>query len=382
MYGYPCARRAFSFFILALVLAVSGTGAVAAEFSRPTFDPLREKAPMNDSGFRIIARGDAAVPPLTPREADIILRKATEAPWSGEYEKNTAAGTYLCRQCGVALYRSSDKFDSGCGWPSFDDEIPGAVKRVPDADGRRTEIVCARCGGHLGHVFEGERFTPKNTRHCVNSISLDFAPAEQPVALVSEIVPVGGTAAVPAGFGAAGGGVELPSGPASAKEQGEKRTETAIFAGGCFWGVEYMMQQVPGVISVESGYTGGHVPNPTYQQVCTGRTGHAEAVRIVFDPAKTDYETLAKLFLEIHDPTQAGGQGPDVGDQYRSEIYYASPGQRAVAERLLDTLRAKGYSVVTRLTPASVFYPAEAYHQDYYERKGTLPYCHKYTRRF
>lgn len=102
-----------------------------------------------------------------------------------------------------------------------------------------------------------------------------------------------------------------------------------------------MMQQVPGVISVESGYTGGHVPNPTYQQVCTGRTGHAEAVRIVFDPAKTDYETLAKLFLEIHDPTQAGGQGPDVGDQYRSEIYYASPGQRAVAERLLDTLRAK-----------------------------------------
>ena len=143
-----------------------------------------------------------------------------------------------------------------------------------------------------------------------------------------------------------------------------------------------MMQQVPGVISVESGYTGGHVPNPTYQQVCTGRTGHAEAVRIVFVPAKPDYETLAKLFLEIHDPTQAGGQGPDVGDQYRSEIYYASPGQRAVAERLLDTLRAKGYSVVTRLTPASVFYPAEAYHQDYYERKGTLPYCHKYTRRF
>ena len=119
MYGYPCARRAFSFFILMLALVLSGTGAAAAELSRPTFDPLREKAPMNNDGFRIIARGDAAVPPLTPREADIILRKATEAPWSGEYEKNTAAGTYLCRQCGVALYRSSDKFDSGCGWPAF-----------------------------------------------------------------------------------------------------------------------------------------------------------------------------------------------------------------------------------------------------------------------
>ena len=128
-------KRITSFFLLMLALVLSGTGAAAAELSRPTFDPLREKAPMNNDGFRIIARGDAAVPPLTPREADIILRKATEAPWSGEYEKNTAAGTYLCRQCGVALYRSSDKFDSGCGWPAFDDALPGMVRRQPDADG-------------------------------------------------------------------------------------------------------------------------------------------------------------------------------------------------------------------------------------------------------
>ena len=177
MYGYPCARRAFSFFILMLALVISGTGAAAAELSRPTFDPLREKAPMNNDGFRIIARGDAAVPPLTPREADIILRKATEAPWSGEYEKNTAAGTYLCRQCGVALYRSSDKFDSGCGWPAFDDALPGMVRRQPDADGHRVEIVCEHCGAHLGHVFEGEGLTAKNTRHCVNSLSMRFAPA-------------------------------------------------------------------------------------------------------------------------------------------------------------------------------------------------------------
>ena len=135
MYGYPCARRAFSFFILMLALVLSGTGAAAAELSRPTFDPIREKAPMNNDGFRIIARGDAAVPPLTPREADIILRKATEAPWSGEYEKNTAAGTYLCRQCGVAQYRSTDKIDSGCVWPAFaDGAAPARCRRPPGGD--------------------------------------------------------------------------------------------------------------------------------------------------------------------------------------------------------------------------------------------------------
>ena len=164
--------------------------------------------------------------------------------------------------------------------------------------------------------------------------------------------------------------------------QAAERGATAIFAGGCFWGVEYMLWKVPGVLKVESGYIGGTTENPTYEEVCSHRTGHAEAVRVVFDPAKVSYETLARLFFEIHDPTQENGQGPDLGDQYRSEIFYTSPAQQATAERLIAELRRKGYAVVTQVTPAGRFWPAEDYHQRYYERKGTQPYCHAYTKRF
>lgn len=291
---------------------------------------------------------------LTPEERRVILQKGTERPFSGAYYDCWEDGTYLCRQCGAPLYRSQDKFDAGCGWPSFDDAVAGAVERVPDADGRRTEIVCARCGGHLGHVFAGEGFTPKNTRHCVNSVSMVFEPAAD----------------------------EAASPERRPEAAVRPAVETAYFAGGCFWGVEHMLRQLDGVVDVESGYMGGSTPSPTYEQVSRGRTGHAETVRVRFDPSRVSYETLARLFFEIHDPTQENGQGPDIGDQYRSEIFYTSPEQRAVAYRLISLLRAKGYEVVTEVAPAGRFWPAEAYHQDYYLRKGTRPYCHGYTRRF
>lgn len=280
---------------------------------------------------------------LTPEEKEVMINKGTESPFTGLYENNKEKGTYLCKQCNAPLYRSEDKFDSSCGWPSFDEEIPGAVKRVPDADGRRTEIVCASCGGHLGHVFFGEKFTPKNTRHCVNSLSLEFTKMSIPA-------------------------LDL--------------TETAIFAGGCFWGVEHLMQKEPGVLTAVSGYIGGTTEHPTYKEVCQNNTGHAEAVKISFDPSFTNYETLAKLFFEIHDPEQVDGQGPDIGNQYRSEVFYTTSQQKEISEKLIRILESKGYKVATRVTPATTFWEAEAYHQDYYDHKGTQPYCHRYTRRF
>ncbi len=279
------------------------------------------------------------VKPLTPEEARVILQKGTEPPFSGAFVDHHADGTYTCRQCGAELYRSTAKFDSGCGWPSFDDAVPGAVAKAPDRDGRRTEILCARCGGHLGHVFTGEGFTPKDVRHCVNSLSLDFVAAP----------------------------------PAAAE---------AFFAGGCFWGVEHGFEKAPGVVKAESGYMGGTLAAPSYEDVCTGETGHAETVRVVYDPARTTYEALARLFFEIHDPTQRGRQGPDIGPQYRSAVFYRTAEERRTVERLIERLKARGYAVVTELVPAGPFFEAEAYHQDYYLRTGKTPYCHARVPRF
>ena len=267
---------------------------------------------------------------LTPEEEKVIIYKGTEAPFSGKYNNFFEKGLYICKRCGFPLFESNAKFKSECGWPSFDEQIPGAVISQRDADGVRTENLCANCGAHLGHVFKGEGYTPKNIRFCVNSISMDFVPNGQ----------------------------------------------RAIFAGGCFWGVEYNFKKVPGVISVTSGYTGGTTESPTYEQVCSGKTGHAEAVEVVYDPNKTSYEDLAKLFFEIHDFTQLNRQGPDIGLQYRSAIFYVNDEQKKTAEKLVQILKEKGYDVKTEITPAQAFWPAEQYHQDYYEKTGKTPYCH------
>lgn len=271
----------------------------------------------------------------------VIRDKGTESAFTGAYNDFNGKGTYLCRLCGLALFRATTKFHSGCGWPSFDESIEGTVSRIPDKDGTRTEIVCTRCQAHLGHVFTGEHFTFYNTRHCVNSLSLDFVP-----------------------------NLEVQD------------TQEAILAAGCFWGVEYYFKKLPGVLKVEVGYTGGDKKEPTYREICTGKTDHVEAVRVVFDIKQLSYESVVKLFFEIHDPTQQNGQGPDIGSQYLSKVFYYNEQQRQIAAKLVQKLIETGYGVATRLEPVKVFWPAEEYHQDYYAKTAKMPYCHRYVRRF
>ncbi|MFT4059809.1 MAG: bifunctional methionine sulfoxide reductase B/A protein [Legionella sp.] len=278
---------------------------------------------------------------LTPLVKRVICDKATEYPHTGVYNQIVTQGTYLCRRCGLALFRGSSQFSSGCGWPSFDDNITHAVKQMLDSDGRRTEILCGRCEAHLGHVFIGEYFTSKNLRHCVNSASLDFVADSQVL-----------------------------------------DTEEAIVAGGCFWGVEYFLKQISGVLYVESGYTGGPALDPTYEDVCQGNTGHFEAVRVIYDKDKTDYHQVLKRFFEIHDPTQKTGQGPDIGQQYQSAVFYYNQEQLDEVELLRQMLQKRGYQVATHLLPVQTFWRAEDYHQDYYVKHYKVPYCHKPENRF
>jgi len=278
---------------------------------------------------------------LTSEARRVICNQATEAPFSGAYNTLSNKGTFLCRRCGIALFRATHQFTAGCGWPSFDDTILNTVATSPDADGQRIEIHCARCQAHLGHVFHGEQFTAKNTRFCVNAVSLDF--------------------------------IENPS---------VNDSQEALVAGGCFWGVEHFLTALPGVLATEVGYCGGTQLNPSYHNVCQGDSGHYETVRVLFDPAQTNYLKVLQRFFEIHDPTQASGQGPDHGSQYQSAVFYHNVTQQNDAQHLLQALRANGYNTVTQLIPAHPFWPAEQNHQHYYSQHPKTPYCHRPVQRF
>lgn len=294
----------------------------------------------SDRGDRMNTPWLDKIASLTPETIKIIVDKGTEYPFSGQYNAVATHGTYLCRRCGWALFRANSQFHSGCGWPSFDHEISGRIARHPDPDGHRTEITCARCHGHLGHVFIGEHLTKNNLRHCVNAASIDFAHSDQ----VDD-------------------------------------TREIIVAGGCFWGIDYLFRQLPGVVQVESGYTGGHMASPSYQQVCQGHSGHYEAVRVVFDQSHLNDERVLKYFFEIHDSTQENGQGPDIGPQYQSAVFFYALEQKTTTTHLIEILQGLGYSVATKILPVSTFWPAEAYHQDYHHH-NKQPYCHRRVKRF
>lgn len=278
---------------------------------------------------------------LNPFVISVACQKVTEPPFSGCYLQAPTVGTYLCRRCGLPLWENSSQFSSHCGWPSFDDRLKNTIIEQPDEDGHRVEIICQRCNSHLGHVFHGEGYTQKNQRDCVNSVMLDFVPFQKIY-----------------------------------------DTREIIIAGGCFWGVEHLMHMVPGVLFTECGYIGGHQDNPSYDNVCSGSTGHFEAVRVIYDNALTSSKILYELFFEIHNPTQNFGQGPDIGPQYRSAIFHYDDIQKQEAEQLILELEKLGFSICTQLLPVSCFWKAESYHQLYYEKNHKAPYCHTRVKRF
>jgi peptide methionine sulfoxide reductase msrA/msrB len=277
---------------------------------------------------------------FTDLEKNVLFYKDTERPFTGIYTNHFEEGIYACKNCDAPLYHSSHKFDSSCGWPAFDDEIKGAIKKIPDADGRRTEIACANCDAHLGHIFTGEGATAKNLRHCVNSVSMHFVSENDP------------------------------------------SLEVAIVGAGCFWGVEYWFKKLKGVLGVRVGYTGGKTNNPTYREICRGDTGHLEALKVVFDPKIVSYEEVIKYFFEIHDFSQTDGQGNDVGSQYLSAIFTRDYNQAQIAHGVINLLESKVKKVATKILPESHFYNAEDYHQDYYTKTGKVPYCHFYHKIF
>jgi peptide methionine sulfoxide reductase msrA/msrB len=283
---------------------------------------------------------------LDPEAYRVTQKDGTEPAFCGTLLDNKKEGVYYCVVCGLPLFSSDYKFDSGTGWPSFWREFdPEHVSRETDKSHGmvRTEINCARCGAHLGHVFD-DGPPPSGERHCLNSAALTFHER----------------------------GEELPP------ESRPLEMEVAYFAGGCFWGIEHYFQQGPGVLEAVSGYMQGDEESPTYKQICHDKTGHAETVKVVYDPTKITYRRLLEAFFAMHDPTQLNRQGPDIGEQYRSGVWYASDEQRGEAETYIRELEAenryRGRKVVTQVAAAKKFWPAEDYHQDYIQKTGRA--CH------
>jgi peptide methionine sulfoxide reductase msrA/msrB len=297
---------------------------------------------------------------LSSEQFEVTQQCGTEPPFHNAYWDNHQPGIYVDVVSGEPLFSSLDKFDSGTGWPSFTQPVTGAevVEKKDSALGReRTEVRSKMADSHLGHVFHdgpGE----KSLRYCINSASLKFIP----VAVMDH-----------AGYG------QYLAPFVKAGLIKAATHETAILAGGCFWGMEEIIRQIPGVIKTTVGYSGGKTADPTYEEVCTGSSGHAEAIEVVFDPARISYEALLNYFFRMHDPTTLNRQHGDVGTQYRSAIFYNSDAQKQTAERVKAQWDKSGKlskPIATEITLATKFYSAEEYHQDYLVKHPGGYTCH------
>jgi peptide methionine sulfoxide reductase msrA/msrB len=297
---------------------------------------------------------------LSSEQYAVTQQCGTEPAFHNAYWDNHKPGIYVDVVSGEALFSSLDKFDSGTGWPSFTQPVTGSgivEKKDPTLGMERTEVRSKMADSHLGHVFN-DGPGQNGLRYCINSAALKFIPVEE--------------------MDQAGYGQYLDPFVKAGLIKASTH-ETAILAGGCFWGMEEIIRKIPGVIKTTVGYSGGTAADPTYEDVCTGATGHAEAIQVVFDPARLSYEALLDYFFRMHDPTTLNRQHNDAGTQYRSAIFYASEAQKQTAERVKARWANSGKfnrPITTEITAATKFYPAEEYHQKYLVKHPGGYTCH------
>jgi peptide methionine sulfoxide reductase msrA/msrB len=281
---------------------------------------------------------------LSPNLYAVAREADTERAFTGTMWNAETKGTYYCATCGNKLFKSNQKITSSCGWPSFFEQENKESITFKDDNSygmKRIEANCGRCNSHLGHLFD-DGPEPTGKRYCMNAISLDF----------------------------------VPDGFVSAKPN--ENIETIVLGGGCYWCVEAVYEKLNGVQKVVSGFSGGTVENPSYEEVCTGNTGAAEVVEITYDKSITNLDEIFQVFFTVHDPTTLNKQGADVGTQYRSVIFYKNDEQKRAAQSIIDELNdSKVYDskIVTTLEPITKFYKAKEYHQNYYQNNKNQPYC-------